>query len=98
MMILCKTHGGQPAMQVSSDVVDSNGKMLADVELTRVDFEYEGMPTHWFYLSPAMARRWDLSEPTVLPLGDVFPRWVDEIPWAAVCVKCYDESRHRRKP
>lgn len=93
MMIVCKTHGGQPAMQVSRDVVDTKGKVSPDVGLIRVDFEHEGIPTHWFYLSPATASRVGFTGPTVLPLLDAFPPWVDEIPWSAVCVKCFEESR-----
>lgn len=98
MMIVCKTHGGQPAMQVSRDVVDAEGKVLPDVELIRVDLEYQGTPTHSYYLSPAIASRLGFTGPTVLPLPDDFPPWVDEVAWSAVCLKCFEESRSWSKP
>jgi hypothetical protein len=93
-MILCPHHGCQPAMQVSRDVVGAEGQISPDVELIRVDYEYEGTPADCFYMSHAMASRLGFTRPTVLPLPDDYPPWVTEVLWAAVCVRCFAESRN----
>ena len=97
-MVLCKTHGGRPAMHVSRDVVDEAGQVSPHTQLVRVDFEYEGTPTHWFYLSSEIASRLGFTRSTVLPLPDHFPPWVDEVLWLAVCTECFDQSRHSGRP
>ena len=93
MRIICPKHGGQLAMQVSRDVVDAAGQVPPRVQLIRVDYEYEGTATHWFYLSPATASRLGFTKPTVLPLPDEFPPWTDDGLFCAVCRKCFEESR-----
>jgi hypothetical protein len=98
MMIICEKHGCQPAMQVSRDLVDAKGQVSPDMQLVKVEYEYEGTIADRYHLSPAFAGRLGFTQPTVLPLPDIYPPWVDEIPWSAVCVKCFDESRGRSNP
>jgi hypothetical protein len=92
MMVVCKKHGGQPAMKVSRDVVDADGQLLRDAQLVTVDFAYEGNVADRYHLSSEVAGQLGFMLPTVLPLPDDFPPWVEKIPWSAVCVKCFDES------
>jgi hypothetical protein len=93
MMVICGKHAGQPAMQVSRDVVNTDGQVSADLQLVTVDYEYEGMCACRFYLSPATASRLGFTKPTVLPLPDEYPSWVNDVPWSFVCAKCFAESR-----
>jgi len=80
-------------MRVSRDIVDDDGQVSPDVTLVRVEFNYEGDPALWYYMSPEIATRLGFIDRTVLPLPDQFPPWVDEVTWWAVCAKCFDDSR-----
>lgn len=92
-MMLCEKHGGEPAMVVSNDAIDTNGNVSQEIKLIQVDFEIDGKPMVRYYLSPANASRFGLKDVSTFPMEDELPAWVDEIKWSAVCLECYRESR-----
>lgn len=93
-VVICKKHGCQPFMCVSHDAIDAEGLLPRGLELTKVEFNYEGSPCLWYYLSPTTAHRLGFASDAVLSLpDDDFPPWVDDVQWWALCDKCFQVTR-----